>query len=397
MDFIWQSYDPKVLMSYFFYWFYPVAVMLISVIAATWAGNLFGNLNAFEKIIPALKLKRLLKAFSQAVVFSVAMFLGLWLDKIFFAPSGHGKWLTAFSIFILAVWIGFIVLDSLTRLLFDRCKIAGKDSLAAAVPLLRKTLKVLLVTTATLLLLQNFGVNITALIAGLGVGGLAVALAAQKTVENFFGGIMLIVDQPVREGDFCRWDSMIGTVESIGLRTTRIRTLDRTLVSIPNGDFSQKMLENFASRDKIRLFAIIGLRYETTPDQLRYILVEIKKLLLAHPGIDPDPARVRFIEFGDYALKLEIFAFSKTADWDQFLALREDVFLRLADIVAASGSSFAFPTSTIMLEKGTGLDLKKSRLAEQKARKMIKDHKLPLPFMKEEQAQKYMDTINYQI
>ncbi len=134
---------------------------------------------------------------------------------------------------------------------------------------------------------------IVLLFAGLGVGGIAIALAAQKTIENLFGGITLYGDSPVRVGDFCRFGDKVGTVEEIGIRSTRVRTLDRTVVTIPNADFSNLQLENFAKRDRMRLFAMIGVRYETTPDQLRYILVEVRKLLYAHERVTADPARIR--------------------------------------------------------------------------------------------------------
>ena len=151
------------------------------------------------------------------------------------------------------------------------------------------------------------------------------ALAAQKTVEHLFGGLTLIADQPVKVGDFCRFGDQVGTVERIGLRSTRVRTLDRTVVSVPNGDFAKLRLENFAERDRIWLRVMLGLRYETTPDQLRHVLVDLHELLYAHPRIDPDPARVRFVGFGAYTLDVEIYAYVRTADYNEFLAVREDL------------------------------------------------------------------------
>ncbi len=117
------------------------------------------------------------------------------------------------------------------------------------------------------------------------MGGIAVALAAQKTLENVFGYLMIISDHPVAEGDFCRFGDQVGTVEEFGLRSTRVRTLDRTVVTVPNAEFSAMKLENFAKRDRIRFHTVLGLRYETTPDQLRHVLVEIRRLLLSHDGI----------------------------------------------------------------------------------------------------------------
>ena len=146
--------------------------------------------------------------------------------------------------------------------------------------------------------LENFGFNVTGVLAALGVGGLAVALAAQKTVENLFGGVTLIADQPVRVGDLCRFGDRTGTVEDIGLRSTRLRTPERTVVSVPNGEFASMQLENFAPRDRIRLQAMLALRYETTPAQMRAVLSAISKLLLGNPKIAPNSAYARFVGFG---------------------------------------------------------------------------------------------------
>jgi MscS family membrane protein len=200
-------------------------------------------------------------------------------------------------------------------------------------------------------------------LAGLGVGGLAVALAAQRSLENLFGGITLIVDQPVHVGDLCRFGDRIGTVEDIGLRSTRIRTPERTLVTIPNGEFASLQIENFAQRDRMSLSFRIGLRYETTPDQLRWLLVELTKALHAHPKIGNEEARTRFVRFGEYALDVELFAHVRTVDYGEFLVVREEVYLRVMEIVAASGTGFAFPSQTVY-EGRDGLDAEKTRAAE---------------------------------
>jgi MscS family membrane protein len=198
-------------------------------------------------------------------------------------------------------------------------------------------------------------VNVSALLAGLGVGGLAVALAGQRTVENLFGGMVLILDQPVRVGDFFRYGDKLGTVEDIGLRSVKIRTLDRTLVSIPNGNFSQMELENFAARDKIRLSTTLGLRYETTAAQLETVIRELRQALLAHPKVDPDPARVRFTRFGAYSLDVEILAYVKTSDFNEFLEVQQELFLRFMRVVEDAGTGFAFPSQTLYLGRDAGL------------------------------------------
>ena len=194
------------------------------------------------------------------------------------------------------------------------------------------------------------GIPIAPLVAGLGVGGLAIALAIRPTLENVIGGLTLFADRPVRVGDFCRYGDQIGTVEEIGLRSTRVRSLERTVVTIPNAEFSQMQLDNFAPRDQRLFKTVLGLRYETTPDQLRDVLEELRKLLANHPRVMEEPARVRFIGYGAYSLDLEIFAYLVCSDQDTFLAIQEEILLRIADIVKACGADFAFPSQTTYLE-----------------------------------------------
>ena len=239
------------------------------------------------------------------------------------------------------VWLLWRTTDVFARVAERRFASEGKHAAAGLVPIGRRTAKVLFTTVAMIAVLENFGFNVTGVLAALGVGGLAVALAAQKTVENLFGGVTLIADQPVRVGDLCRFGDRTGTVEDIGLRSTRLRTPERTVVSVPNGEFASMQLENFAPRDRIRLRAMLALRYETTQAQMRAVLSAISKLLLGNPTIAPNSAYARFVGFGATSLDVEVVAYVATADPSEFLAIREDLFLRMMDAVAASGTAFA--------------------------------------------------------
>jgi MscS family membrane protein len=200
------------------------------------------------------------------------------------------------------------------------------------------------------------GIPIAPLVAGLGVGGLAIALAIRPTLENIIGGLTLFADRPVRVGDFCRYGDQIGTVEQIGLRSTRVRSLERTIVTIPNAEFSQMQLDNFAARDQRLLKTVLGLRYETTPEQLRRVLAELRQMLHEHSMVAPAPARVRFVGYGAYSLDLEIFAYLHCRDQDTFLEIQEDILLRIADIVNACGTAFAFPSQTTYFTRDTGVE-----------------------------------------
>jgi MscS family membrane protein len=226
----------------------------------------------------------------------------------------------------------------------DVLLLRGRRSIGAIIPLLRKIGKAAIAILGLLFLLQNFGLNVAAIIAGLGIGGVALALASQKSIENLLGGIMLALDQPVRVGDFCRYgDGKTGTVEDIGLRSTRIRTMEHTLVTIPNADFSSLQLENFAPRERILLQTTIGLRYETTAEQLEHILERLRTLLGGHTAVAQDTVRVRFTSFSATALNVELFAYFATSEYPEFMAIREALFLQVLQIVRDAGTDFAFP------------------------------------------------------
>ena len=215
---------------------------------------------------------------------------------------------------------------------------------------------------------DRLGMPVFGIMAGLGVGGLAIALAAQATLENLIGGLNLFADRPIRVGDSCRCGSDEGTVESIGIRSTRIRSGDRTLTTIPNGALSKMSIVNLAQRDRTLIKSVIGVRYETSPEQLRYLLVKIRELLLSHPSIHPDSARARFIGFGASSLDIEVFAYATTSNGADFLGIREDIFLRVMDIVKESGTDFAFPSQTLYFGRDAGLDAGKTEHAETQVR-----------------------------
>jgi MscS family membrane protein len=219
----------------------------------------------------------------------------------------------------------------------------------ALVPLGARTANVLLLAVAIVAVLSDLGYPVASLIAGLGVGGLAVALAAQKTVENLFGAFSIGFDQPFREGDFVKIEDFVGTVEAIGLRSTRVRTLDRTLISIPNGKLAEMRLESYAARDRIRLSCTLGLVYATTAAQMRQVLEGLEAALRAHPKIWPDVVVVRFESFAASSLDIAIMAWFTTSDWAEFQLIRQGVLLEFMEVVEKAGSSFAFPTRTVHL------------------------------------------------
>ena len=263
---------------------------------------------------------------------------------------------------------------------------------------IRLVFRVLSLTIGIIILIvgvERVGISLIPIVAGLGIGGLALALAGQRTVENLIGGIILFIDRPVRVGDFCRFGEKIGTVEEIGLLSTRIRGIDRTVTSVPNADFSRFELVNFSKRDRLLLTTTIGLRYETTSEQLRFVLAKLRSMLLAHPKLTEDPARVRFVKYGDYSKDVEIFVYADTSDWNEFLAIQEDVLLRVEDIVEAAGTDFAFPSQTAYLSRDRALDPERSRAAEAEVEAWRSRGVLPFPEFPNEQREQLRDTLDF--
>ncbi len=250
-------------------------------------------------------------------------------------------------------------------------------------------------TTVFILGIARLGISLTPILASLGVGGLALALAARPTLENIIAGLILFTDRPICVGDFCRFGDQAGTVEKIGLRSTRIRGIDRTVTSVPNADFAQRELVNYSQRDRLMLKTIIGLRYETNSEQLRFVLIKLREMLLAHPRLLEAPARVRFVKYGDYSQDIEIFVYVDTNDHGEFLGIQEDVLLRVKDIVEAAGTDFAFPSQTTYISQDSGIDQGKSRAAEAQVQAWRAKCLLPFPEFPNEQREQLRNTLDF--
>ncbi|MDJ0776873.1 MAG: mechanosensitive ion channel family protein [Gammaproteobacteria bacterium] len=242
---------------------------------------------------------------------------------------------------------------------------------------------------------SKLGFPVVGLMTGLGVGGLAVALAIKPTLENFIGGIMLYIDKPVRLGDFCSFGDKMGTVEHIGIRSTQIRALDRTMVSIPNSIFVDMEIINWAKCDRMLIRNMIGLRYETEPDQMRYVLTKLREMLHAHPKIDSGTVRVRFAGYGASSLDVDIRVYALTREWNEFYAIREDVFLRVNEIVEQSGTGFAFPSQTLYLRRDDGLDEELSDAAKQQLQSWRRSGEMPFPNLPASKIEQLADTLDY--
>jgi MscS family membrane protein len=226
--------------------------------------------------------------------------------------------------------------------------------------LMQRLTHVVMLIIAALVALALFGLNVKAGLTGLGIGGLAIALGAQKTLENLIGGVSLLMDKAVNVGDFCRIGDQIGTVEDIGLRSLKLRTLDQNLLVVPNGTLAQMQFENMRARTKLLINQNFSLRIETQVEQLRFVLDRVKSMLDGHPEIESGSSRVRVIGFAGAAFQMELFAFGKTGNMAEFTAIRQDVILKIADIVEAAGTGFAGPTQLTYLSKDAGVDEEKT-------------------------------------
>ena len=184
-------------------------------------------------------------------------------------------------------------------------------------------------------------------LAGLGIGGLAIALAAQKTLENLIGGVSLLMDKAVHVGDFCEIGGRQGTVEDIGLRSLKLRTLNQNLLVVPNGSLAQMQFENMQARPKLLIDTAFTLRIETKVEQLRLVLDRVQRMVNEHPSIESGTSRVRLNNFAGAAFELELVAYANTGDWVQFTAIRQELILKLAEIVEAAGAQFAGPTPVV--------------------------------------------------
>jgi MscS family membrane protein len=308
---------------------------------------------------------------------------------------GQAVYQAKIGMFIIFTWFAMRAIDfSFFRLGF-RMKKKGQPGWAVLLPTLGNVLKVVLALVVLILWLDNIGVKVTTLVAGLGIGGLAVALAAQKSLENVFGAITLYVSHPVKVGDFCRFGESCGTIEEIGMRATKVRTHDSTIINVPNAEFSSIQIENFSLREHMWYHPKIRLRSSTTPDQIRYVLVEVRKMFYSHPKVLPSPARIRFEGFGEHSLDLQVFAFLDVTNPDNFTEVAEDLNLRIMDIIAKSGTELALPAQTLYVQRGRDLDRAKLEEAEKCVQEWRDNHELFLPSFPQEKIAELQGSLDY--
>jgi MscS family membrane protein len=258
------------------------------------------------------------------------------------------------GVFAVFFWSLFRLVDVGFHLLGESMW-ARAGATRSLIPLGSRIAKVGIFAIAAVSVLSDLGFPVGSLIAGLGIGGLALALAAQKTVENLFGAFSIGVDQPFRVGDTVKVEDFQAVVERIGLRSTRFRTLDRTIITIPNGRIADSRIESYTARDRMRLAMSVGLVYGTTEAQVREVLDGFTKVLRGHPKIFPEGLTVVLRGLAPSALDIEVSAGFQTEDYGEFQGIRQEVLLQFLGVVEKAGTHLAFPTQTVhVLGDGAG-------------------------------------------
>ena len=218
-------------------------------------------------------------------------------------------------------------------------------------PLLIKSLRIFVIILGVIFILQNFGYSIASLLAGLGIGGLAFALAAQDTVSNLFGSFTIFTDKPFHLGDWVRIGDAEGTVEEVGFRSTRIRRFDQAQVTVPNSQFIKNDVINFSAMKKRRIKFNLGVTYGTSPEQMTKVVEGIKQIIKEDYKFDHTFSMVHFTEFGDFSLNIFIYCFTKTTVWDEFLSVREEFNLKIMQLLQELEVEIAFPSQMIYFDK----------------------------------------------
>ena len=250
------------------------------------------------------------------------------------------------------VWALWAIINLFKKYKQNKLMAQGRPGAAKLLQPMTTLIKLMVFLFGLLFWLNNVGINITTVLAGLGVGGLAVALALQKPIEDMMGALSIFSQAPIRVGDTCKYQNVFGTVEDIGLRTTRVRTLTNTVVSIPNSRLAYSEIENLSFREKIRYWPTIRLRYDTSTAQLKAISQNILTMLEDNERVYEDPLRVRFTDFDEDAVLLKVHSFLKTTDFPESLEIAEELNYGIMTIVEEAGARFALPSRTLQIEGG---------------------------------------------
>jgi MscS family membrane protein len=255
------------------------------------------------------------------------------------------------TLFIIAItWTMIRLFDFYLANQKTKFEQSGRHGAVVLLRPVKTAVRIVVLIIALLVWLDNIGFRVTTLMAGLGIGGVAIALAAQAILADLIGAVILFASQPVQIGDFCRFGDKLGTVEDIGLRATRIRTLDNSIVSVPNAEFSKLQLENLTAREKVWFHPKISLPYATTQEQVRTIISGLENMLSNHPNVHTEPIQISFLEIGNYSLAIDVFAYVATGDYGEYKKIAEQLNFQIMDIVERAGARLALPSQKMYIE-----------------------------------------------
>jgi len=300
---------------------------------------------------------RLLQAFRRPAFFLVyisGFYLALEILNLPTDPVDAPRFITALFTSLLIVDAAWF-LSSATGILeiYMRRFTAGTETKLddQLVPLVRRAVRVIIYVIAFVMIIQNLGYSVSSLLAGLGLGGLAFALAAKDSLANMFGSVTIFTDRPFQVGDWIKVGDSEGVVEDVGFRSTRIRTFEKTLITVPNSTLTHTAIENMDARSLRRIKMTIGVTYDTTADQMEKAVESIRELLREHEDISQDYWLVYFTDFGAYSLNIFVYCFSKSKVWAEYLEIKQQVNLAIMRRLEALGLEFAFPSQTVYLKK----------------------------------------------
>ncbi|WP_373032580.1 mechanosensitive ion channel family protein [Sulfurovum sp.] len=311
-----------------------------------------GTLQKFSKLTDTYNDDKIISALKGPIRFAFILVGAHLFFLIIFKETEFIKNILNTLVVYTIFWAIISVLESLRDLFHHATEKFNPDLAKEMGNFILKIVKVLVGGVGLGAMLQVWGINVTALVASLGLGGLAFALAAKDTASNMFGSFALLADKSIRIGEWIKVGGVEGTVEDIGMRTTKIRSFEKSLITVPNQIVSNSPIENFSRRGVRRIKMRIGLTYSTTGEQMNTIVREIRSMLHNHEKISQkETLLVNFESFGDSALNIFIYTFTSTANWERYLNIREDIHLKIMKIVEDNGSSFAFPSQSIYVEQ----------------------------------------------
>jgi MscS family membrane protein len=249
---------------------------------------------------------------------------------------------------IALVWFGLRLVDAVAELAIARAKRSQRRQIVSVITLLRRTVKFLLLTFSGIGILDTFGIDVTTGIAALGIGGIALALGAQKTVENLVGSVTVIADRPLQVGDFIKVGDVVGTVEDVGIRSSRVRTGERTVITIPNGDLSTRQIENFAERDRFLFNPVIAIDYATPSAKLKEAIAIVQQVLGQEKNM-AEGYRARLGSIGERSFNIEVYAYIDVREFDTQVIIREALLLAIYERLEAAGIDLAFAGRTMVV------------------------------------------------